>query len=502
MATGFQVVHSKKASCHLNLSISSWIKKRDSSLCPLRVLVNKVNRSKKMSHCEFVHPDRIRILFSDAMSAMFKAEVPQYGHLLDIVADMNAEVFYEDQTLTAHMRTNGELERFDVERHGAIRVGTGKELSLLRQLFAIMGMSPVGYYDLSVAGLPVHSTAFRPKSEASLRHNPFRVFTSLLRLDLIADDMLREQARTILEQRAIFTSQCLALIDKAVHDGGLNEMDAIDLVNQALETFRWHQTATVDLPTYKKLNAAHPLVADVVCFKGPHINHLTPRVLDIEKTHQEMIRRGIKTKTSIEGPPSRKVPILLRQTSFLALEELIQFKDQNTLSASHKARFGEIEQRGCALTPRGRALYDRLLQSSFAGIEITQAFTEFPDDIQTLHHSKLAYFSYSVNEDKAKAEVPPVDADVDELVDQEWLRITPSVYEDFLPVSAAGIFRSNLNGEIKNDYAGRGNRSEFEKALGTGVADEFELYQLAQDASLALALARIGAIRQFHIRAN
>jgi uncharacterized glyoxalase superfamily metalloenzyme YdcJ len=38
-----------------------------------------------------------------------------------------------------------------------------------------MGMDPVGYYDLSVAGIPVHSTAFCPTSEDALRVNPFRV---------------------------------------------------------------------------------------------------------------------------------------------------------------------------------------------------------------------------------------------------------------------------------------------------------------------------------------
>ena len=43
---------------------------------------------------------------------------------------------------------------------------------------------PVGYYDLSVAGVPVHSTAFRPIDVESLNRNPFRIVTSLLRLEL------------------------------------------------------------------------------------------------------------------------------------------------------------------------------------------------------------------------------------------------------------------------------------------------------------------------------
>lgn len=455
-----------------------------------------------MIHNTFVHPDEIRILFSDAMSAMYKTEVPQYAGLLDLVAEMNAEVFHTDKVLAAQMRASCEMERFDVERHGAIRVGTGKELSLLRHLFSIMGMSPVGYYDLSIAGLPVHSTSFRPTTDASLRRNPFRVFTSLLRLDLITDELLREQARTTLACRSIFTPRCLDLIDKAIHNGGLNEQDAVDFVNEALETFRWHQEATVAQETYKQLNTAHALVADVVCFKGPHINHLTPRVLDIDKAHQEMMRRGIKTKASIEGPPKRKVPILLRQTSFLALEESIRFTGSDAGIASHKARFGEIEQRGCALTPKGRALYDKLLKDSIEGKGIAEAFAEFPDDVDSLHMEGLAYFSYAVDELKARIEVPPSHTNVEKLLNDGWLHLVPILYEDFLPVSAAGIFRSNLGHESKNEYSGGGNQSQFEEALGSPVANEFELYQLAQDSSLALALARIGAIRHSLIRAS
>ncbi|RYG08449.1 MAG: DUF1338 family protein, partial [Caulobacteraceae bacterium] len=38
----------------------------------------------------FVHPDEIRSRFSAALSALYRAEVPQYGDLLTLVADINA----------------------------------------------------------------------------------------------------------------------------------------------------------------------------------------------------------------------------------------------------------------------------------------------------------------------------------------------------------------------------------------------------------------------------
>jgi uncharacterized glyoxalase superfamily metalloenzyme YdcJ len=65
-----------------------------------------------------------------------------------------------------------------------------------------------------------------------------------------------------------------------------------------------------------------------------------------------MPEESIAPKAIIEGPPTRRCPILLRQTSFKALEEAVSFKntDGNWYSGSHTARFGEIEQRGIALT--------------------------------------------------------------------------------------------------------------------------------------------------------
>ena len=148
----------------------------------------------------FVPSDEIRARFSSAMSEMYRDEVPQYGTLIELVADINQRTLQAEPALLARMQRSGELARLGVERHGAIRVGTAQELATLRRLFAVMGMQPVGYYDLSVAGVPVHSTAFRAVHEQSLHISPFRVFTSLLRLELIEDEALRAQILQTLEE--------------------------------------------------------------------------------------------------------------------------------------------------------------------------------------------------------------------------------------------------------------------------------------------------------------
>jgi uncharacterized glyoxalase superfamily metalloenzyme YdcJ len=151
-----------------------------------------------------------------------------------------------------------------------------------------MAMYPVNYYDLSTSGLPVHATAFRPITEESLAVNPFRVFTSLLRTELITDARVREVAQERLEGRVIFHPRTVELIGRAEMQGGLGERDALALVQYALQTFRWQSDARVSKETYEELSSAHSLVADIVAFRGPHINHLTPRTLDIDAVQARM----------------------------------------------------------------------------------------------------------------------------------------------------------------------------------------------------------------------
>jgi uncharacterized glyoxalase superfamily metalloenzyme YdcJ len=96
--------------------------------------------------------------------------------------------------------------------------------------------------------------------------------------------------------RDIFTPRCRQLLEEYEQQGGFNETQAQEFVQEALETFRWHHSATVDEETYRALHDEHRLIADVVCFPGCHINHLTPRTLDIDRVQSMMPECGIEPK--------------------------------------------------------------------------------------------------------------------------------------------------------------------------------------------------------------
>ncbi|KEF55480.1 uncharacterized protein A1O9_08230 [Exophiala aquamarina CBS 119918] len=430
---------------------------------------------------------------------MYRAEVPAYGALVQIVKQVDSDV------LTGEGKSSNALPlRHQLERHGAIRLGTDQELRDVTRLFAVMGMYPVGYYDLRVAGIPLHATAFRPVREDSLVRNPFRVFTSVLRKSSVPEET-RKLAEAALVKRSLFSERLLELVTVAERGEPMTGRSAEDLIAEALKIFKWHSRSTVALNDYLRLKKEHPMIADIVCFPSAHINHLTPRTLDIELVQKRMVEQGLPAKERIEGPPVRNCPILLRQTSFQALEEQVQFLgiDGAFLQGTHTARFGEVEQRGAALTRRGRALYDQLLQQAILENEtdpvrtgkgfdliLKEAFSKFPDSWEELRSEGLVYFRYQVTPKGISMEslLDPTahkrQARITQLLSRGSIECAPITYEDFLPLSAAGIFKSNLGDEpvrLLTELNENGLR-ELEGALGRRILDPFELYEeLEQD---------------------
>jgi uncharacterized glyoxalase superfamily metalloenzyme YdcJ len=449
------------------------------------------------------------------MSAMYRREVPLYGDLVNIVQRANSDG-------QSGILNNDSFQRLSLERHGAIRLGTAQELRTIKRLFRVLGMHAVGYYDLSVAGLPMHATCFRPIDPKSLEANPFRIFTTLLRPDLLQSDQSKSIAQSLLQQRRIFTLLLPQLLDQAEQQDYRLTLNQVEIfVPEALSTFGWQPTAAATKTQYTALSKEHPILADIACFRSAHINHLTPRVLDIDAANEAMKAAGMPVKASIEGPPKRKCPILLRQTSFLALEEKIRFvscdedlDEDSFTSGSHRARFGEIEERGAAVTPKGRKLFDRLLaeadhrctepdaSSTTRDAILSEVFREFPDVWSEMREEGLVYCMYKRTEQ-------PLPRDAEKLVHsatsselanmlvmQGLVEAQPITYEDFLPFSAAGIFQSNLH---KTESTGRSmkisvssDQAGFENSLGSPLISSDDLYSQIEGDSLRKCIEGLG----------
>jgi len=170
-----------------------------------------------------------------------------------------------------------------------------------------------------------------------------------------------------------------------------------------------------------------------------HINHLTPRVLDIDELYARMSGRGIEMIDAIHGPPRWNGPdILLRQTSFRALAEQRRFveTDGSVSTGSLRVRFGEVEARGIALTPAGRDRYDAMLGDVDAQVAAGRSRTDAATQVWQQHlpstelgllREGLGYFTFE------PSGRPPAPGDPADLVASGVLRAMPIVYEDFVP---------------------------------------------------------------------
>ncbi|MFB7798705.1 2-oxoadipate dioxygenase/decarboxylase family protein [Isoptericola sp. NPDC056134] len=426
---------------------------------------------------DYFEPWQLRAAFARSLSDMYGREVPAYTTLLEVSHDVNADVV---RARGADAERLGSIDRVTAERHGAIRVGTPAELQQVARIFGAMGMHPVGFYDLrdaSSSSVPVISTAFRPIDRAELARNPFRVFTSMLvpsdRRFFSAD--LQARLDTFLTRRSLFGPELLALADRAEADGGLSAADAAEFLRLATAAFELGREP-VDQAWYRELEAVSAVAADIGGVPSTHINHLTPRVLDIDDLYARMEARGITMIDAIQGPPLWEGPdVLLRQTSFRALAEPRTFRtpDGEVVQDSLRVRFGEVEARGIALTREGRARYDAAVVEG-ATPDVWRR--TFPDTEAGLARQGLAYFTYEVG-------------------DGGTVTREPIVYEDFLPRSAAGIFQSNLTEEGSKDASQAGEERDADwmaGAVGRELFDPFDLYAAQVAASRDRAAHHLG----------
>jgi len=397
---------------------------------------------------------QLRAEFAAGLAQMYGAEVPAYNTLVDVSSEVNRDC------VAAHAEAQrlGSLDRVTAERHGAIRVGSAFELAEVADLFAAFGMYPVGFYDLRDAAspVPVVSTAFRPIDPVELEHNPFRVFTSMLATadPRFFDADLQARVEQFLNARRLFDPDLITEARRIAADGGTTRERADAFVASAVAAFALSREP-IDLHWYRELSAVSAVAADIAGVSSTHINHLTPRVLDIDELHTRMTVRGVAMLDEIQGPPRVDGPaVLLRQTSFRALGEPRRFRgdDDVVTDGTLRVRFGEVEARGVALTPEGRQRYDAAMAEPDPSATWQRYF---PATDHEMASSGLAYYHGG---DPSK----------------------PVVYEDFLPASAAGIFRSNLDADTHaahtyddSDYsldwmAGR---------IGHPIHDPYDLYE-------------------------
>jgi uncharacterized glyoxalase superfamily metalloenzyme YdcJ len=221
-------------------------------------------------------------------------------------------------------------------------------------------------------------------------------------------------------------------------------------------------------------------------------------------------------KDFTEGPPG-DTQVLLRQDAYKALTEPVIFQqpDGSTVESTHTARFGEIEQRFYATTPAGRELYDKSLAAAEAAREknpklvkedyaayqkeFAQCFAAFPKTLGALLDKKLVYGRFSATPAglAAAAAKSIRTTDLNELRKLGYVRADGLRYEDFLPVSAAGIFASNLGQYGTKSTAAEKpvyTREMLEKILGKPILESDDIYRRQEAESVRETCQQLGIL--------
>jgi uncharacterized glyoxalase superfamily metalloenzyme YdcJ len=436
-------------------------------------------------------PWQLRAQFAERLCAHLDRTVTGRAALIDGARELNAEVA---AARGGHTERTGSAQRLAVERQGAISVGSPAELAALARIFAAMGMYPTGFYDLrdlSDGTVPVIATGFRPNDPVELERNPFRVFASLLATfdRAFFSTELAARIDTFLDNRVLFPPRLLALADRAEAETGLADDDAQEFLSLATEAFT-RPAAPVDRAWYEELAAVSSVAAQIAGVRSVRIQHLAPRVLDLDAFCARMRERGIETIGPIEGPPPWHGPdLLLRQASFARVPGPATDTNPGGIgTGSTTRRLGEVEARGIALTRLGRQVYDAFGPAAL------------PDSEEGLAGAAFAVSIMTAVPERVRDGRPPA-GDLSSLLAAGWLVSEPVLFEDFLPESAAQIFRSQLT-------AGRRRRARTARhapwsgpvldgawlagALQRELLDPDELYWLRSTVSEQVALTELG----------
>lgn len=271
----------------------------------------------------------------------------------------------------------------------------------------------------------------------------------------------------------------------------------------------------------------------------PHLPAATVDTLSVAPVDQQTVHRLIQKlqqrlnapefqfaslknagfKDFTEGPPGG-TPVLLRQDAYRAVAESVSFTeaDGSSVQGEHTARFGEIEERFYATTPAGRAMYDTCLAEAersrssgsseandLAAYERALAvpFARIPKTLEELVTAGLVHAEWEPTA-KGLAARGTIDThDFVELLRRGLVRCEGIRYEDFLPLSAAGIFASNLNqygtraeGAAPRTYS----KPDLEEIIGRPIIESAAVYAISELESrqrtlAALGLAKVGELR-------
>lgn len=425
----------------------------------------------------WVEPDEMRSKYIEMLTDQFQEKFLDYGVLSDLVRDINNITLIQNTALYEQLIQQRERHFFSQVLCAHYVLNNAEDLEWLRRIFAIIGLFPVGFYQLGSPDFPLPSTLFRPLQHEAIRRQPFRILLSVRNLTE-TQGISGMQPLERLASRTQLKGQFIEFIYKFEKYGMLNAVEAQHFLTalmqyvhpecQSLSPQAWMSETT------QNLNPAR---------QNAFIGQMTLPCLNMEKATQLTRDLGLDPLDHLEAPSQRNYPILSNKMSIL-------LKSPHSSESAHRCQF-QIEQRGLALTAKGLKLVQGIFKHLVVELAqktrtisqqrrlINQAFKSLPDSDVTLYRQGLAYFRFCLNPDAMPVALGSyTKQDVPQLLRHQVIQLVPIMFEDIVQPDLSQYAPALLEQHKK----------QFEAGLGCPVHDPMPYYALWQEESLQRCL--------------
>lgn len=432
----------------------------------------------------WVESDEIRLKYVQMISDLFHSRYSVYGVVFDIVRDVNNMALIQNASLYDEMVKKGQKQTFSQELSAHYILFNPGDLGIIRRIFAVMGLYPVGFYNLDLNGKSLASTLFKPLNKIALKQQPFRITVSLANQSF---DNECEQ-HNVPKNRLDLSEKFLGLLQKFEKYSALNELDVHYFIQELQENLHkpdYDMQCCEQRPFRSSMNQIRESIM---------IRSTSLACLNLPKVIEELKHFDLYAIDDLDGPSDRKHPLLFNKMNINLRSKHPDHQKSDSDNQNIPVFTIQLEQRGLALTAKGHQFFKSILSNLKSRLEprtrlslvqkrklMNQVFKRFPDSSYSLYRKGLAYFTFSVN-----PEIEIIDdrywteEDLPRLIRSKRILLTPLIFEDIY--SSYSVHASSSFDFVEE-------KKSFEAYLGTCIHDEMRYYVLCQEQSLQTCLA-------------
>lgn len=437
-----------------------------------------------------VNSDELRSRYIKMVNDHFYIKNHEFAIISDVIKDINNIELIKSPILLEKLRKQGERDFYIEELEVHYKIRNKIDLSIVRQIFAVLGLFPVGFILQGSLQNPVPCTLFRPINNSNTKKHYIRV-----KLSYAYD--LKSFKKTSKEE---------VDIPKAAK--------SCQKLKQFLDRFQkdsYFIDSDVELFLKEVIDFLHPefntsIIDQEVCNSGMRDSNSICEIrfptLSLSRTLSMISKYKFDIDYKVNLPEGRKHPLLYNLANIF-LKSTNNHLYQTKVEPDALLNI-QLVQRGIALTPKGKSQYSKTLAEIFSEQNqynkkidnlqrsINRNFRKFPDSTSQLYQEGLAYFYFKLKPDMHLLNYKNWSKeDLSDLIHSNHIDVLPIMFDGLLDTQELKINQL--------DELVRAHKCAFEEKLECSIQDEHEYYLMLQHQSLQQCLAalnQVSSVRQ------